>query len=179
MKVVQPIREVEKIAEIKSILKKENMRNYILFSLGIYSGLRISDIISLKIKDLKNKDKFAVQEQKTNKPRLIKIHDSLKEDLNKYLKDLPEDDYIFKSQKGGYIDRVQAYKILSSVAKRVGLDEIGTHTLRKTFGYHMYKKTNNLTLLQKILNHSSPDITLRYIGILQDDIDDAINSLDY
>ena len=75
--------------------------------------------------------------------------------------------------------RQQAYKILNSVAKDVGIKEkIGTHTLRKTFGYHAYKNGYDITIVQKILNHSSPSVTLRYIGITQDKLDDVYMNLD-
>jgi len=181
MEIVQPIRDKEKINQIKSILKQNNIRDYFLFCLGIYTGLRISDILKLKVGDLKNKDRFQVEEQKTGKNRNIIIHPSIKEELQNYIKDMNNDWYIFKSQKGDNqpIKRVQAYRILNDAAHQVGLNEIGTHTLRKTFGYQYYKQTNNLTLLQKIFNHSSSNVTLRYIGILQDDIDMAIECLDF
>ena len=66
----------------------------------------------------------------------------------------------------------QAYKILNKAVRAVGMTRrIGTHTLRKTFGYHCYQKYDDVVLLQKIFNHSSPKITLRYIGIEQEDID--------
>ena len=67
-----------------------------------------------------------------------------------------------------------AYRILNQAARQVGLSDIGTHTLRKTFGYHFYQRTKDVALLQKVFNHSSPSITLRYIGIDQDVIDKAI-----
>ena len=72
------------------------------------------------------------------------------------------------------IGRVQAYRILNKAAAEVGLIEIGTHTLRKTFGYHFYKRYKDVALLQEIFNHSAPSITLRYIGINQDIIDEAV-----
>lgn len=72
------------------------------------------------------------------------------------------------------ITRIQAYRILNTAAEKVGLDEIGTHTLRKTFGYHYYQKTKDVVMLQTIFNHSAPSITLRYIGIQQDEIDKSL-----
>ena len=69
-----------------------------------------------------------------------------------------------------------AYKILRDAAAHVGLENIGTHTLRKTFGYHFYKQYKNVALLQKIFNHSDPQVTLRYIGIDQDEMDYAMRN---
>ncbi|NUK31028.1 tyrosine-type recombinase/integrase [Parageobacillus sp. VR-IP] len=72
------------------------------------------------------------------------------------------------------IGRSMAYKILRKVAERFHLDEIGTHTLRKTFGYHFYQQTKDVAMLQEIFNHSSPVITLKYIGVNQDSMDRAM-----
>ena len=68
-----------------------------------------------------------------------------------------------------------AYQIIRSMGIK---EKIGTHTLRKTFGYHAYIKTKNIALIQKLLNHSSPSVTLRYIGITQDDLDNVYLNLD-
>jgi integrase len=70
---------------------------------------------------------------------------------------------------------VQAYRILNKAAKNIGIGEIGTHTLRKTFGYLFYQKTKDVALLQELFNHSAPSITLRYIGINQDLMDNAMD----
>ena len=92
------------------------------------------------------------------------------------------DAYLFTSRNSGSdgasrpIDRTQAYRILNDAARKVGIqDAIGTHTLRKTFGYHHYKKFKDVATLQEIFNHSSPSITKRYIGIRQDEIDETLN----
>ena len=82
-------------------------------------------------------------------------------------------EYLFKSQKGNNrpISTSQAYRIIVTAGNNIGLTEIGTHTMRKTFGYHHYQQYHDVALLQEIFNHSSPSITLRYIGISQDEID--------
>ena len=75
---------------------------------------------------------------------------------------------------GHRLDRVTAYYIIHDACRSAGIkDRIGTHSMRKTFGYHHYKKYKNIAILQKIFNHSSPQITIRYIGIEQDEIDDS------
>ena len=86
---------------------------------------------------------------------------------------------MFPSRKGSSaIQRNQAYKILNEAARTVGIQEsIGTHSMRKTFGYHAYKSGIDIALLQKIFNHSCPSVTLRYIGITQDSIDDVYLNL--
>ena len=83
----------------------------------------------------------------------------------------------FKTIFGNRLDRFGAYCILKTAAEEIGWQgHIGTHTLRKTFGYHHYKKFKDVAMLQKIFNHSSPVITLRYIGIDQDIIDRSYNN---
>ena len=88
---------------------------------------------------------------------------------------MKQGEYLFKSQKGNNkpISTTQAYRIISTAGANVGLEEIGTHTMRKTFGYHHYQQFQDVALLQQILNHASPSVTLRYIGISQDNIDQS------
>ena len=91
---------------------------------------------------------------------------------------MEEEEYLFQSRKGKDkpISRVQAYRILNSAGAKVGLKEIGTHTLRKTFGYWHYKQNKDVALLQEIFNHSAPSVTLRYIGINEDIKDNSIEN---
>ncbi|WLR54299.1 site-specific integrase [Mesobacillus subterraneus] len=176
MNFVQPIRDPEIIAEIKKHLKEENERNYMLFVTGINSGLRISDILPLKVKDAK-KSHFSLRETKTGKQKRIQITPALKRELKYYIEGKDDEEYLFRSREGKNkpIGRDMAYKILRNAAEQFGLDEIGTHTLRKTFGYHFYNQTKDVAMLQEIFNHSSPQITLRYIGVNQDSMDKAMN----
>ena len=175
MKVVQPIRDKEKIEEIKHILFRKSYRNYFLFILGINSGLRISDMLPLKVSDVKDKEHIILTEKKTGKFKRFLVNPVLKTEINKYVHGMMLDNYLFPSKtnkKNKPITRIMAYLILNSAAKEAGLEEIGTHTLRKSFGYHFYQKYKDVAMLQKIFNHSSPAITLRYIGIDQDILDE-------
>jgi integrase len=188
MKEVQPIRDTKKIDAMKSIMKGEsNYRDLLLFVLGINTGLRISDILALKWKSfingggrlLKAGDQLNVVEIKTKKVKSFVINRSVAEALKLYhdsLGNVNPDDPVFSSRKtddGSLqpITRIAAWQMLNRYANMVGLNEgIGTHTLRKTFGYHLYKKGVALEYIQKMLNHSSPAITLRYIGITQEQL---------
>jgi integrase len=183
MKTVQPIKDIDQIHKIESILKEKNTRDFILFELGIYSGLRISDILNLKVKDLRNQDYFILKEQKTNKAKRLKINPILKEEISNYIKSKPDVEYLIKSQKGDNkpISRIQAWEIINDVARKVGIKgEIGTHSLRKTWAYNLYQHSGkDVAIVQKLLNHSSQSITLRYIGIEQENMDDLICSIKY
>ncbi len=177
MDFVQPIRDKKMIEAMKRELLRTGYRNYMLFLVGINTGLRISDILSLKVKDVRNQTYLTLREKKTSKIKRLKIT-GIGQELDDYTENMGEDQYLFASQKGHNepITRVQAYRILNKAAEAIGLNEdIGTHTLRKTYGYHFYQKTKDVALLQELFNHSSPSITLRYIGINQDVMDRAMN----
>ena len=95
--------------------------------------------------------------------------------MERYTRNMQVGEYLFKSRKGENkaITTVQAYRIINRAAKRIKLEEIGTHTMRKTFGYWHYRQYKDIAILQEIFNHSSPSVTLVYIGISQDNIDNS------
>jgi len=177
IKDVQPIRSKEKLEDMKWSLKRHcGERDYILFLLGINSGLRISDLLALKISDVKGKKKLVIKEGKTSKPRTIQLT-NIYDELNTYIKTLDGTEWLFPSRKGDKpISRIQAYRQLNKASDMVDMpDGIGTHTMRKTFGYWFYKNTKDVAKLQMILNHSHPQITLDYIGITDEEIEDSLN----
>lgn len=190
MEIVQPIRDKKKIEAIKKVLVG-NKRDLLLFTLGINCGLRISDILKMTVGDVideqgRVRDGYKLREIKTKKDRQFpfskNVQKAILEYLGGYAGDLSRPLFVSrKTDKDGNdrpITRQQAYDILNDAAQAVGIqDSIGTHTLRKTFGYHAYKGGTDLTLLQQIFNHSAPSVTLRYIGITQDQIDDVIINL--
>ncbi|MGG3888631.1 tyrosine-type recombinase/integrase [Metabacillus fastidiosus] len=180
MNLVQPIKDKELLKEIKDYLKESNERNYILFLLGIHTGLRISDILSLKVKDVQGWAIF-IREQKTGKPREIKMPSELKRAVRSYTKGKPKHEYLIKSRigKNKPITRGMAYVILNQIAEAFGLERIGTHSLRKTYGYHHYKTFNDLALLQTALNHNDIKETKRYIGIEQDDLNELQRKINW
>lgn len=178
MNFVQPIRDTEKIEEIKLYLNKKSYRDYFLFLMGINTGLRISDLLNLKVKDVKDKTHFVLKEQKTGKTKRFPLY-TLEEDIRKYIKGMNDEDYLFPSrldQGSQPLSRYRAWAILNEAGEYVNLGEIGTHTLRKTFGYHFYQKTKDIAMLQELFNHSAPSVTLKYIGINQDMIDDVMRN---
>ena len=136
--------------------------------------LRISDIVALDVGDVKGKTYVQITEQKTGKQKKMFVNEKLKPMIAEYTKGKKNSEALFVTIFGNRLDRFSAYHILKDACKAVGLEEkIGTHTLRKTFGYHHYKKFKDIALLQKIFNHSSSSITQRYIGIEQDEIDQS------
>lgn len=185
MRYVQPIKDKEQLQEFEDYLKNKNPRDHIMFLLGVNLGLRISDILPLKVKDVRNKQSVKVYEEKTGKFNQIIINHELKRALAEYTKGMKDNDYLIKSRKKTetgrqqHIDRVQAYRILRDAAKAVGYrGDIGTHSLRKTFGYRFYQKSGgDVGALMRLFNHDDQTITLRYIGIEQEQVDDIIMNL--
>ena len=178
---VEPIRDINVVHDIADYLRGKSERDYIMFLFGVYSGLRISDILSLRVRDVRGKDKVCLREMKTGKERKFPINKALKKALAKYIEPMKPYEFLFKSRNGHNrpISRQQAWSILKQAGREFGVECIGTHTLRKTFGYHMYMQTHDVALIQKILNHSSPEITLVYIGVTQQAMDSAMNKLDF
>lgn len=181
MNTVEPIRDMNLVLDIADYLRSHNERNYVMFMFGIYSGLRISDILPFRVRDVKDKDYIYIREKKTDKEKRFAINDDLKEILCEYIDGKKDYEYLFKSQKGKNrpITRQRAYEILNDAAETFGLSEIGTHTLRKTWGYHTYQQTHDIVTIKEILNHADISISLRYIGINQDSKDKVMKKLKF
>ncbi|RDY30303.1 site-specific integrase [Lachnotalea glycerini] len=181
MNTVEPIRDMGTVLDIADYLKLRKTRDYVMFMFGVYSGLRISDILMFRVRDVRNKDFISIREKKTGNEKKFPINKDLKEILNTYIAPKKDFEYLFKTpnQPNKPITRQQAYNILSNAANQFGIEAVGTHTLRKTFGYHMYKQTNDAALLMDIFGHSDINYTLRYIGINQDCKNKAYNGLSF
>jgi len=174
MEYVEPITNIHKIKEIKAILKKKSTRDFALFTLGINTGLRISHILNIKLSDITDSSGNIVEvflpfSNKNSNYSYIYINTQVRKSLKLFLSEnkLEQNDFLFKSSKGNLpISRQQAYRIINSAAREVGIDtKIGTHTLRKTFGYHAYRQGVAISLLQQIFQHTTKAETYDYLGI--------------
>ncbi|MBA7689025.1 Tyrosine recombinase XerC [subsurface metagenome] len=182
MRTVQPIRDIKKIKAIKGNLRKRNPRDFLLFTLGINTGLRISDILRLKVEDVKDqtgeiKEYLDLNEKKTKKQRLIYINSEVRNALEYYfdktgIYDLER--YLFISDKTKInkpISRIRAWQLIQIWCREVGIKgRIGTHTIRKTAGYQMRIAGVAIELIQEVLGHQSISMTKRYLGITDDEI---------
>ncbi len=177
MNIVEPIRSKKDLKKIENFLKQQSLRNLLFFVIGTNCGLRISDILNLNVGDVKNKSYINLIEKKTGKPKRFPINAKLKPLLAKFTKGRKDNEPLFLSRFYNRMERTQCYRIINNACIKVGIDyKVGTHTLRKTFGYHHYQKFKDVAVLQKIFNHYSSQVTLRYIGIDQDMIDDSYNN---
>lgn len=196
MREVNPIKDVETIKEVKRLMIEDGKyRDLLMFTLGINAGLRISDILKIKWRDIivknryvKIRDEVIIKEKKTGKTKLFPLNRSIKESINILLKKDPLeslDDYVFISRKRAPdgakrpMGRVAAWQAINKYCKKAGISQnVGTHTLRKTFGYHQYKNGTDIAMLQKMLNHSSPQVTLRYIGIEREELNERYKAVE-
>ena len=183
MAATEPIRDKNELQQLAAyFLGKGQLRNYTLIIMGSCTALRIGDLLRLKWSDVYDEEKQAfcthitITEQKTGKTKMIALN---KQILGALAQCYPHrrGDYIFANnrRKPKAISRVQAWRIIHSAVVSVGITgKISCHSLRKTFGYHAVKSGKvSLAVIVDIYNHSSYEITRRYLGITQDERDEA------
>ncbi len=177
--VVEPIRDKNDIQRIVEYFKQNDKLKYaVLFKLGVNSGLRVSDLLGLKVKDVLNQSTIRLREQKTGKNKLFPLKTELQTMLNDFCKNRNPNEWLFVGRHGLKLDRIIVYKTIVHACQELKINaNVGTHTMRKTFGYHHYKQFRDIALLQMIFNHYSPVVTKRYIGITQDEINESYLNL--
>lgn len=188
MNTAQPIRSQEDLENLKKYYQEiqPNARNQLLVILGLNTALRISDVLKLCWQDVYNfeyekyREHICIVEQKTGKSSCIFVnHNAItylyayREQLMKEKKSISPDDYLFShSNKNVPISRVQAFRIIKKAAEYYRIPGIiCCHSLRKTFGYQAWRQGVSPALLVSIYNHSSYEVTKRYLGIEQEDRD--------
>ncbi len=192
MSTTQPIRDTAQLHEFKVFYleKERNIRNYTLCILGLNTALRITDVLELRWGDIYdfNRNCFlehlTVIEKKTGKTNTIALNHAIIDTLTTYREQScsapTEDTCLFPSRKGinRPISRCQAFRIIKRAAQSAGLDHnVSCHSLRKTFGYHAWQQGTPPALLMNIYNHSSYQVTKRYLGIEQDDRDNVFKNI--
>lgn len=165
-------------------------RMFVMFEVGIFMGLRIGDMLKLKVGDIRGRQGYTFMPEKTDERRkngeidtaykakklYLTIAPSLRNVVEKLYRDQPDDAPLFPSRVRGAngqrvaITRKTAFADMKEIERMAGLGyPIGCHTLRKTFGYQVYKKYHDVAWLQGWFQHSTPEITLIYIGIADDE----------
>lgn len=179
---VKPLTDYSVVLDFSDYLKEKNERDYVLYWTGIYTGRRIGDILPLKVRDVKNKDRICFLESKTNKKADIIVHPELKKIFQKYCEGKSSYEYVFPNNRKPPkpITRVRVWQILNEAAEAFCYTEnIGCHTLRKTFGYWLYQNSKDVVAIKELLNQSDISITKRYIGIDQKCKDDLVCQLPF
>lgn len=182
---MQPIRNMDTVHDIEITLSRlddeHGRRMFLMFEIGIRLGLRIGDLLQLRIGDIRGKTDYTYRPAKQlhkGGGRGVTITATIEPTLRKIMeartKGQGDSEYIFasrKSTRGGNprpISRQQAYHDMKDIGRICGVEGLGCHTLRKTFGYHHYKKHRDIAFLQQWFDHSSSSTTLIYIGMTEE-----------
>ena len=178
MNTAHAIKDTNQIKELLEVYPKDS-KNRLLIEYALRTGLRISDILSVRVSDVLGKDTYIIKEQKTGKRKELALHDALKVSILRYVsKHRLDADYhcYSKVKKRAPIQRMQAHRIIARAGDMIGIT-LSAHSLRKTFGYQAYKQGVDISLLQSIFQHSSQAVTLRYIDITQENINDVYKKI--
>jgi len=164
--------ETEKVAQ--SFTGRYKNRNRLLFVLGLQTGFRISELLSIRLEDVYRDgnvlDYVSVRakDTKTGRGRELKIHDKTKSYIRAWIEDevRPPYQYLFSSRKGGHINRFQAHHVLKQAFNEAGLSgKLATHTMRKTFAMRLYEHTDSVHKVSRRLGHQSVAVTERYLDL--------------
>lgn len=163
---VAPIKEDETLENFKKALRKNDDKYYIMFEIGVGTGLQLQDILKFKVKDIAGKSSITVSIGTKNIKRTFNIPEDVQKIITEYTANKKPDDYLITGYAGSTqpLSREQAYRIFKAAGKSIGIGSIGAQTMRKTFAWRYYKETGDIYYLQNLFNHASPSITYRYIG---------------
>jgi integrase len=188
MKTMEPIRSKRDVKIMEGYyLARGEVRNYALVVTGIYTALRVGDLLRLTWGDVYDFERRRVRESirlvesKTGKSKSVALHKKASKALSLLAARMPiaPGVAVFRSRKTGRaIGRVQAYRIVKAAADALQIGRVSCHSLRKTFGYHAWKSGVSPAVIMEIYNHSSFAVTRRYLGVAQDDKDEVYRGLD-
>lgn len=174
--------EIELVRELIKTKTKDPLRNLTIFNIGINNGIRTNDILNLKVADVLGKDATTIIESKTGKQRKLRLNvANIKDDLAELCKHKQPDDYVFTSYKNpkAPIQTITIYRLFKRLAsEHPTLHGLTAHSMRRTFGYQYYQRTKDVVTLMKLFNHSSQAVTLRYIGIEQEQLDESLKGFE-
>lgn len=175
---VEPITDMKDIKSIKKLLS-DNARDKLLFVMGINTGLRVGDLLGLKVRDVKYVkigDRVLLKEKNTGKENVFMVNKEIKDALDGYLKSVDANDewFLFKSRKSSNspLSTGAVTKYVKQWCRDINLHiNAGAHTLRKTWCYQKRKQGVPWELISKRLNHSTPSTTRLYMGVKEDEIE--------
>ncbi|GHV13583.1 site-specific integrase [Clostridia bacterium] len=187
MPATQPIRNKHQVRELAEYcLKRGELRNHLLIVMGVHTALRISDLLRLTWDDVYDfgRERFhesiTVTEKKTKKTKLIALNRTILAALRLCLKSAAHGGFLIRSRKGENeaISRQQAFRIIQAASEALRFtSRVSCHSLRKTFGYHLWRNGISLAVIMEIYNHSNFAVTRRYLGVAQDDKDEAYRKI--
>lgn len=171
--IAEPIRCLDKIKHMQKYLKSKDIKYFMLFNFAVNTGLYINNLLDLKVSDITINDiiKGTMEIHAAPNNITIELNNSLKNNLDRYIKDnnLTLNDYLFPGNKGKCLERTQVWRVLKESADMLGIENFGTLSIPKSWGYWAYKtNNNNLNTIMHRFNRPSKKATLRFIGILDE-----------
>lgn len=172
---VSPIRDESMVREVKKAARQIGLRAYLMVLLGLNTGLRISDLLEVTAGEIRTRGYIVRREKKTGKQTEIRMNPAVVAEIRRLTSDYADDMPLVYStsvkRRGKSVTRETAYNWVRKACRMAGMREpVGCHTLRKTYGYHYYLQYRDIVTLMLHFNHSSERVTLRYIGITQEQI---------
>ena len=188
---VEAVKTTEQRQQVEAHLAGQGVIYADIWKVGVNTALRISDLLSLTMDDVRALDPeqpaLTIREQKTGKLRKIVVNQSAFAVMLRRLTDYPGDAWLFQSEAVNRnrreppkpINRRSVSRVFERVGQKVAPKvALGTHSMRKTRGYAMHKAGRSIESIAKVLNHSSPAVTMRYIGLVQQDIDESYTAFE-
>ncbi|MDP4537865.1 tyrosine-type recombinase/integrase [Alkalimonas collagenimarina] len=175
---VHAVKSLDKVKLISHLLERNYSQQVAdVWNIGLNLALRISDLLSIRFSDV-CEDRLLLIESKTKKAASIKLNQKAIDIIHRIRQEQPTHTYLFQSYRNQRamnlpplpLSRRFISRAFADIGTQVGI-QLGTHSMRKTRGYHLYKATKDIARVMKMLRHSSEGVTLRYIGITQEDID--------
>ena len=163
---VSPIKDRETLQEFENGLKAAGEKYYVLFEMGLGTGLKLQDILDFRNEDVRKKEVLELNIGKKNIRRIFRVPEKLQGEILVYTEGKDPKAWLFPGRAGseGHLSKEQACRVMKRVGEDLGLSPVGGSTMRKTFAWNYYKATGDIYYLQNLLNHASPSITYRYIG---------------
>lgn len=163
---VAPIKDPKTLKLFGETLKEVDYKYYIMFELGVGTGLQLQDILTFKVKDVRGKKKISVSIGTKNIKNVFDIPENLQAIIKDFTDGKDPESYLILGHASNNkpVSREQAYRVLRAAGHKIGLSSIGAQTMRKTFAWNYYKETGDIYYLQNLFNHASPSITYRFIG---------------
>ncbi|GLQ33003.1 site-specific integrase [Litoribrevibacter albus] len=178
MSEVDAVKDLDTVRLIGLLLERRFSKQVSdVWHIGLNLALRISDLLSIRFEDISD-DRLIIREGKTGKTANIQLNPKAISIINRIQQEYPNHEYIFQSYRNRQsinraphpISRRYVSRAFAEVGQELKLN-LGTHSMRKTRGYHLYQNTKDIGRVMKMLRHSSEGVTLRYIGITQEDVD--------
>lgn len=175
MNTIDAVKSKDEINAVSLLLSKYGGELYAdIWKLGINVSLGISDLLSIRFSDLDVGNRhLQLKEQKTGKSREIRLNDTVIKIIEKRMKQFPNDEYLFQVHSNRASGKPVSRQMVARKFKEVGETlniALSTHSMRKTRGRAMYQDGKPIEMICKVLNHSSPSVTMAYLGITRDEV---------